>query len=111
MRRKGLTYTLLPVNIHNCGLMRIPQVVVILLFLNKCCRRVISGFRRGVNDFCVLLPFHATRSGYYLSTFQNNLSVHSSRVKPALKRPLTVYKISYSNVTCCGGSLLRNVDE
>ena len=53
VRRKRLTYTLLSVNIHNCGLMRISEVVVILLFLNKSCRPVISSSRRGVNDFCV----------------------------------------------------------
>jgi len=42
---------------------------------------VISGFRRDVDDTCVLLGYYAALSGNFLQTFWNNLSVPSSRVK------------------------------
>jgi hypothetical protein len=41
---------------------------------------VISGFRRGVNEFWELLEFYAASSGNFLLKFRDNLSVPSTRV-------------------------------
>jgi hypothetical protein len=45
------------------------------------CLNVISGFRCGVDEICVLLGDYAALSGNYTQTFRDNLSVPSSRVK------------------------------
>jgi hypothetical protein len=42
---------------------------------------VISGFRRDVSEICALLECYAAFSGSLVSTFRDNLSVPSSRVK------------------------------
>jgi hypothetical protein len=42
---------------------------------------VISGFRREVDENCALLVYYAASGEYLLSTFGDNLSVLSSRVK------------------------------
>jgi len=42
---------------------------------------VISGVRREVADNCALLGYYAASSGNFLTTFRDNLSVPSSRVK------------------------------
>ena len=42
---------------------------------------VISGFRREVDENCVLLDYYADSSGNSLTTFRDSLSVSSSRVK------------------------------
>jgi hypothetical protein len=39
---------------------------------------VISGFRREVDENCVLQGYYAAYSGNFLLTFQDNLSVPSS---------------------------------
>ena len=44
------------------------------------CFVVISGFHRQVNENYALLDYYAARRGNFLSTFQDNLSVLSSRV-------------------------------
>jgi hypothetical protein len=36
---------------------------------------VISRFRRGVNEICTLLEYHAALSGSSASTFRDNISV------------------------------------
>jgi hypothetical protein len=51
--------------------------------------RVISSFRREVDENCVLLSYEAASSGNFLTTFRENLSVPSSwhknpkKMKPA----------------------------
>jgi hypothetical protein len=46
----------------------------------------ISGFRRDVDDICVLLGYYLASCGNYLPTFRDNVSVPSSRVKsPSMK--------------------------
>jgi hypothetical protein len=42
---------------------------------------VISGFRRDADATCALLGYNAASSGNPLTTFRDNLSVPSSRVK------------------------------
>ena len=42
---------------------------------------VISGFRRDVDEICVLLGYYAALSGNSVPTFRDNISVPSSRVK------------------------------
>jgi hypothetical protein len=42
---------------------------------------VISDFRRDVDENCALLGCYAALTGNYVPTFQDNLSVPSSRVK------------------------------
>jgi hypothetical protein len=42
---------------------------------------VISGFRRDVDEICVLLGRYAASSGNPLPTFRHNVSLPSSRVK------------------------------
>jgi hypothetical protein len=42
---------------------------------------VISGFHRDVDDTCALLGYYAAMSGSCVPTFQDNLSVPSSRAK------------------------------
>ena len=49
-----------------------------LNLLNYC---EISGFRREVDENCALLGYYAACSRNFLSTFRDNLSVPSSRVK------------------------------
>jgi hypothetical protein len=44
-------------------------------------RSVISGFRRAVDEICALLGCCAPSIGSSVSTFRDNLSVRSSRVK------------------------------
>jgi acetoacetate decarboxylase len=46
---------------------------------------VISGFRRDVDDICVLPGYYAVSRGYPVPTFRDNLSVPSSRVKKSKK--------------------------
>jgi hypothetical protein len=41
----------------------------------------ISGFRRHADEICALLGHYAALSGSSVSTFQDNLSIASSRVK------------------------------
>jgi hypothetical protein len=41
--------------------------------------RVIVGFRREVNENCVLLGYYAASSGNFLLMFQDNQSLPSSR--------------------------------
>ena len=43
--------------------------------------RVISGFRREVDDICAFLGYYTASSGNFLPTFRYNLSVPSSGVK------------------------------
>jgi len=38
---------------------------------------VISAFRREVDENCALLGYYAASSGYFLSTFRDNISVLS----------------------------------
>jgi len=45
---------------------------------------VISGFRREVDEKCTLLGYNAARSGNFLPTFRDTLSVPSSGVKNLL---------------------------
>jgi hypothetical protein len=47
--------------------------------LNFTC--VISGFHRDVDDICSLLGYYTAQSGNSVLTFQDNLSIPSSRVK------------------------------
>ena len=47
---------------------------------------VISGFRRDVDESCALLGYYAASSDHPLPTFQDNVSVPSSRVKKKLQR-------------------------
>jgi hypothetical protein len=42
---------------------------------------VASGFRRVVNEICALLGYYATSSGNPFTTFRDNVSVPSSKVK------------------------------
>ena len=42
---------------------------------------VASGFRREVDGNCALLSYYAARSGNFLPTFRDNLSVPSSGFK------------------------------
>jgi hypothetical protein len=60
---------------HSCGF----QHNYILTQCEKLC--VISGFRRKVDEICSLLGYYAAYSSNSLSTFRDNLSVPSSRVK------------------------------
>jgi hypothetical protein len=61
------------------------QIDVVLLQVNlrrgKHRLRVMSGFRRDVDEIGALLGYYAASSGNTLPTFQDNLSVPSSRVK------------------------------
>jgi len=43
---------------------------------------VTSGFQREVDENCILLGYNAVSSGNSLPTFQDNLSIPSSRVWP-----------------------------
>ena len=43
--------------------------------------RLVSCFRREVDENCVLLGYYAASSGNSLSTFRDNLSVPSSKFK------------------------------
>jgi hypothetical protein len=43
--------------------------------------KLILGFRRYVDDNCVLLEYYEASCGNYLPTFRDNLSVPSSRFK------------------------------
>jgi hypothetical protein len=43
--------------------------------------RVISGFRRHLDDICALMGYYAALSGSCVPTFRGNLSVPSSRFK------------------------------
>jgi hypothetical protein len=45
---------------------------------------LISGFRRDVDDICTLLGYYAASCGNCLSTFRDNVSVPSSRIKRSL---------------------------
>jgi hypothetical protein len=47
---------------------------------------MISGFRRDVDEICILLGYYATSSGNPLPTFRDNVSVPSSRVKKSKKK-------------------------
>ena len=42
---------------------------------------VFAGFRHEVAENCALLGYYAASSGNFLPTFQDNLSVPSSKVK------------------------------
>ena len=42
---------------------------------------VISGFRRELDDTCVLLSYYASSSGNFLPTFRDNLSFSSFGVE------------------------------
>jgi len=42
---------------------------------------LISGFRREVDENCVLVSYYAARTGDFLATFRDNISIPSSRVK------------------------------
>jgi hypothetical protein len=46
---------------------------------------VISGFRRNVDEICVLLGYYAPLNGRCVSTFRDSLSVPFSRVKKSKK--------------------------
>jgi hypothetical protein len=52
---------------------------------------MVLGFRREVNKNCVLKGYYAASSGNFLSTFRDNLSVASSRVKNAEERSSFTY--------------------
>ena len=53
----------------------------------------ISDFRHEVDDTCALLGYYAAYSGNSLSTFRDNLSVSSSRVRKSMKK--TVFLLGY----------------
>ena len=56
------------------------------MVVNESILCVISlGFRREVDENCVLLGYYAASSGNFLPTFRDNLSVPSSRVKNSTK--------------------------
>jgi len=63
------------------------------LFQDKnqsCIYSVIQGFCRKVDENCVLLGYYAASSGNSLLTFQDNLSVLSSRVKNSKRKLVTL---------------------
>ena len=51
---------------------------------NNCYLYVISGFCREVEENCALLGYYAARSGNFLQTFRDILSVPSSEFKKLL---------------------------
>ena len=53
---------------------------------------VISGFRRDVDEICALLRCYAVLNGSSVPTFQDNLSVPSSRVMGQMGCPETLVK-------------------
>jgi hypothetical protein len=55
--------------------------------------RVISGFRRDVDQICALLGYYAASSGNSVPTFRDNLSVPSSRVKKSKKESLIIERV------------------
>ena len=59
---------------------------------------MISGFRRDVDEICVFLGYYAASSGNSLPTFQDNLSVPSSRPKnPSWMEPIGCPETSIRN--------------
>jgi hypothetical protein len=62
---------------------------------------MISGFCHNVNEICALLWFYAAKVGRLLSTFWNNVSVPSSRVKQSAW-PLKMWSPKFMlKFTCC----------
>jgi hypothetical protein len=54
-------------------------------------KNVISGFRRNVDENCVLLGYYAASCGNCLPTFRDNVSLTSSRVQsPSRKERKTL---------------------
>ena len=53
---------------------------------------MISRFRRGVNEICAFMEFYAAQSGSLLPTFQDTLSVPSSRVKQSKKNDCLIFE-------------------
>jgi len=51
------------------------------LAYEQICQVVISGFRRDVDEICLLMGYNAALKGNSLPTFGDNISVPSSRVK------------------------------
>ena len=56
---------------------------------------MISGFRRGINEICALLGFHAAQKGNFLPTFRDNLSVLSSKVQQSNKASWNILRYVY----------------
>jgi hypothetical protein len=52
-----------------------------LLYLINARSLVISGFRCELNEICAVLGFYAASNGNFVPTFQDNLSVSSSKAK------------------------------
>ena len=76
------------------------QLDVISPILLGSTTRVISGFRREVNEICALLGYYSTYSGNSLPKFSGNLSVPSSRVKESKEKGfLTPENRTYITVT------------
>jgi hypothetical protein len=57
----------------------------------------ISGFRREVDENCVLLGYNAASSGNFLPTFRDNLSVPYSRIKNLKMEPIGCPETSVRN--------------
>jgi hypothetical protein len=54
-----------------------PQMMMMMMMMMD----LTSGFRRDVDDICVLLGLYAASCGNCLPTFRDNVSVPSLRVK------------------------------
>jgi len=59
---------------------------------------VISDFRSDVDEICALLGYCTAKSGNFLPTLQNNLSVPSARVKISL--PLRMGRTGFTTPLC-----------
>jgi hypothetical protein len=82
----------------------------ILMFISEQKQRVlavISGFRRDIDEISALLGYYATSNGNHLSTFRENVSVPSSRVKTSKKKVIGCLETSVKDYH----STLRNTPE
>jgi hypothetical protein len=52
-----------------------------ILMVQKCLKRVASGFRRDTDEICALLGYYTPQSGNSVPTLRDNLSYPCSRVK------------------------------
>ena len=72
---------------------------------------MISGFRREVKENYVIVGYYAARSGNFLPTFRNNLSVSSSGSQEYKNRNKDGTNRLFWNVTRSYHYLLRNNQE
>jgi len=65
-------------------------------------KRVISGFRRDIDEICTLFRYYETNSGNSIAAFRDNISVPSSKGREVSSWPLKMGPI------CCPGTPVRN---